>query len=293
MGFWKVVGCIAGGVAAVVAAPVVLAAAGSVAAMGAAAAAGAAASAAGAATAAGAAVAGAAGAVAGGTIAAGSAAAGAVASGVTAAGAAATGAAIVTGAAATGMLFTDVEIEGKKQGYKKASNEYDKMFREIQNDYNEAIELIKSLKISYDPQLERHISKLSELEEQEKSLKGRLERKTKDVSIKYEIPIGDVRRAAGAGNLINMNPSVEIWSLIYRHKERKFKEAEQRGYLEAKELYERKIADLKQKLHKQKKDGYLGVNNLLDEISAVLDAIVEKKTKIADLEILLIGDACE
>ena len=33
------------------------------------------------------------------------------------------------------MLFKDVKTEGKTQGYKRAASEYEKSFREIENEY--------------------------------------------------------------------------------------------------------------------------------------------------------------
>lgn len=44
------------------------------------------------------------------------------------------------------MLFKDVETEGKKQGYKRAASEYEKVFRVIENEYKQTKELIQSQK---------------------------------------------------------------------------------------------------------------------------------------------------
>lgn len=189
------------------------------------------------------------------------------------------------------MLFTDVETEGKKQGYKKAASEYEKAFRAIEKEYKETKELIEFQKSNYGNQSDELITKLSELEKQEKLLEERMKIKAKDVSTKYDIPIGDVLRASAAGMIIcGITPTVSILDLIYNHKEKKLKEAEQRGYLEAKSLYEKKIAKMKKGLQQLKEIGSADIKNLLEMISDLFEAIAEKQMKIADLKIL-IGDA--
>jgi hypothetical protein len=183
------------------------------------------------------------------------------------------------------MLFKDVETEGKKEGYTRAAKEYKKAFRAIETEYKQTKELFESQKDDYYNLSEKLIAKLEELEKQKISIKKQLERNTKDVSDKFHIPIGDVRKAAMAGTLIS--PSFGILDIIYKHKEKKLKEAEQRGYLEAKELYESKIAKMRRELQELKKQGHADIKKLLDMISDILDAIAEEQMQIAVLKILL------
>lgn len=185
------------------------------------------------------------------------------------------------------MLFKDVETEGKKQGYKKAASEYEKAFRIIEAEYKETKELIESQKNSYSKQSDILIEKLSKLERQRSELEKQVELKSTEVSKKYDIPIEDVRKSVASGALIMGTPMFDILGLIYRHKEKKLKEAEQRGYIEAKDLYEKKICDLKNKLSNLKKKGHDEIRELLDMISELFDAITEERMKIADLKILL------
>lgn len=185
------------------------------------------------------------------------------------------------------MLFKDVETEGKKQGYKRAASEYEKVFRVIENEYKQTKELIQSQKSNYGNQSEKLIARLSELEKQKKSLEEQLERKTKAVSVKYNIPIGEVRRFAATGSLMSITSTLGILDLTYSYKEKKLRKAEQAGYLEAKELYEEKIAKMKNDLQEIKKKGNADIKNLFDMISDLFDAIAEEQMNIADLKILL------
>jgi ribonucleotide reductase alpha subunit len=185
------------------------------------------------------------------------------------------------------MLFTDVETEGKKQGYKRAASKYEKAFKEIEYEYNKTKELIESQKSNYGNESEKLIEKLSELEKQKKLLEKQFEKRTKDFSSKYDIPIGDVSKFASTGTLMCTTFTVSILDLIYSYKEKKLRKAEQRGYIEARELYEEKIAKLKQDLQDLKKKGNADIKNLLYMIDDLFNAIADEQMKIADLKILL------
>lgn len=185
------------------------------------------------------------------------------------------------------MLLTDVETEGKKQGYARAVAEYDKAFRAIEGEYDATKKLIEYQKDTYDTQSDALIEKLSELEHQKEKLENQVMQKTKDVSVKYDIPIPKVQRSLVAGTLIMGSDTVDVLGIIYRHKERKLREAEQRGYLEAKELYETKIAKLKSDMAILKNKGTAKIKELLNMIDEILAAIAEKQMEIAELKILL------
>lgn len=186
------------------------------------------------------------------------------------------------------MLFTDVETEGKKQGYTRAAAEYEKAFRAIEGEYNAAKKLIEYQKNMYDSQSDALIEKLEALERQKENLKKQVEQKAESVSAKYDIPISQVQGSLASGTLIVGGPAtVDVLGMIYKHKERKLREAERRGYLEAKELYETKIAKLKSDLAALKSKGSADVKKLLALIDEILDAIAEEQMKIAELKILL------
>lgn len=81
--------------------------------------------------------------------------------------------------------------------------------------------------------------------------------------------------------------SVDILGLIYKHKEKKLKEAEQRGYAEARELYENKISKLKAELRRLKENGNRDIKKLVTMINEIFEAIADEQMKIAELRILL------
>lgn len=185
------------------------------------------------------------------------------------------------------MLLTDVETEGKKKGYSRAAEEYGKVFRSIESEYKQAKELIESQKNMYNAQSDTLIEKLEALENQKRRLENQVKQKTKAVSEKYDIPVSQVQGSLAAGTLITGPATVDILGMIYRHKEKKLREAEQRGYLEAKELYESKIDKLKKELAELKSKGSADIKKMVSMIGDILDAIAEEQMKIAELKILL------
>ena len=187
------------------------------------------------------------------------------------------------------MIFTDVETEGKKQGYDRAANEYGKVYRAIETEFLETKKLIELNKNSCDNQVEGLINKLEALEKEKSRLEQQVNSKIHDVSSKFDIPIGDVKKSLACGTLLVGGPlaSVDILDLIYRHKEKKLKQAEQRGYAEARELYENKIERLKAELRRLKEDANKDIQNLIMMIDEVLEAIINEQMKIAELRVLL------
>lgn len=185
------------------------------------------------------------------------------------------------------MLLTDVETEGKKKGYSRAAEEYGKVFRSIENEYKQAKELIESQRSMYDAQSDALIEKLEALENQRRRLENQVKQKTKTVAEKYDIPVSQVQGSLAAGTLITGPTTVDILGIIYRHKEKKLREAEQRGYLEAKELYESKIDKLKKELAELRSKGSADIKKMVSMIGEILNAIAEEQMKIAELKILL------
>lgn len=187
------------------------------------------------------------------------------------------------------MLFMDVEIEGKKRGYEKAATEYEKVFKAVETEYNTTEEIINSQKEMYNKQSDVLIDKLEALECQKRILENQVGKKTKAVSEKYDIPLSQVQGSLAAGTILVSPLIFGVFNMIYQHKEQKFREAEQRGYLEAKKLYETKISELKRKLASLKNKGNSEIEELKEMIGNVLEEIAEKQMKIAELEILLKG----
>lgn len=185
------------------------------------------------------------------------------------------------------MLFTDVEEEGRKRGYSRAAEEYGKVFRSIESEYKQAKELIESQKNMYDIQSDALIEKLEALENKKRRLENQVEQKTKAVSEKCDIPISAVKECVASNSMIGMSVTMSILGAIYDHKEKKLREAEERGYSEAKKLYEEKIGKLKKELEELKRKGSAKIQEMSNMIIEILDAIADEQMKIAELEILL------
>ncbi|CVI73583.1 hypothetical protein BN3660_03172 [Eubacteriaceae bacterium CHKCI004] len=190
------------------------------------------------------------------------------------------------------MLFTDVEKEGKKEGYTKAAAEYEQAFCAIESEYKETMELVEYKKNIYSIQVDVLIDRLEELKCQKANLMKQVMKKTKDVSIKYNIPLSQGLGASGLmSSAVVMNhipiTTIEVLNLVYKHKERKFLEAKRKGYLEAKELYETKIEKLKQDLIELKNKGNDDTQKLYKMINEILDEIAKEQMMIAELQILL------
>lgn len=186
------------------------------------------------------------------------------------------------------MLFTDVETEGKKQGYDRAAKEYGVAYQKIEREFKETKEFIENQKNVYGTQAYQFIERLEVLEEQKEKLEKQVNSKVNDVSRKYNIPVGEIKGSMAAGTLLAGGPvTVDILGIIYSYKEKKLRHAEQRGYAEAKELYETKIQKLKDELQSLKEKGNSEIKKLLNQILEILDAIAVKEMQIAELKILL------
>lgn len=187
------------------------------------------------------------------------------------------------------MVFTDVEIEGKKQGYDRASKEYGKVYRTIEKEFLETKKLIEEQRTSYDNKADALINKLELLEREKAKLEDQVHSKTQAVSRKFDIPFKDVKNSLASGTLLVGGPmgSFDILDLIYKYKKKELKEAEQRGYVEARELYENKISKLKKELRRLKKNGNKDIKKLVTMINEIFEAIADEQMKIAELRIFL------
>ena len=116
----------------------------------------------------------------------------------------------------------------------------------------------------YDMQSDALIEKLEALEKQKRRLENQVEQKTKAVSEKYDIPVSQVKSGLNSSNgFIASEPWGSPGSILldivldiaYNHKAKKLREAERRGYSEAKKLYEEKIGKLKKELEELKRKG--------------------------------------
>lgn len=185
------------------------------------------------------------------------------------------------------MLFMDVDTEGEKRGYERAAAEYDAAYERIENEYLTAKKLLDQQMVNKDAEATRLISKLQQLEEEKKYLEREVREKTKQVSNKYGIPVSSVTQSLASGNLLTSGSGMGILDLIYRYKSKKLKEAEEKGYAEARRLYRKKIRELKDNLELLKKKGDAELQELAELITDAIKEISNIETKIAELEIVL------
>ena len=184
------------------------------------------------------------------------------------------------------MIFKDVKTDGKKRGYKKAAVEYEKAFKAIEEEQKSTKEFFERQKNSFNVRSEVLIFKLESLETQKKELENQVKQKNQEVSIKYKIPLGRVEALTNA--TITGGPLVlDFLRLIYIHKDKKLREAEQEGYTEAKKDFDIKTTKLKSDLMELKNKGSKEIEEYINMIGDLFDAISDEHMKIAELEILL------
>ena len=175
---------------------------------------------------------------------------------------------------------SDDEIDemGKRRGYEKAAEEYEKKFVSLKADYQSAKRLFSEQRNTYNTQADILICKLETLEVKKSQLEAEFRRKSQSVSSKYNIPVGTLCISS------RRNP---IFDLVCNAKQNRLRNAEYWGYVEACELYERKINQLKAELKNLTNVGNEDIRKLKSLISDVLAEISSLQLKIAELETLM------
>lgn len=187
------------------------------------------------------------------------------------------------------MLFTDVEIEGKKRGYEKASKEYQILFKKLKTYYSAIINQTEIDVKELDNYSEGLLNQLALLENEKIELQKQLDNKIKQVSKKYGISqsvVYSMWSMSSEESLFHQNTSFDIVDIIYKHKEKKLHRAEQQGYEEAREIYIKKLEKEKLKLQQYMNKISSEKKNMVKLINEVLEEIASNETKIAELKIL-------
>ena len=192
------------------------------------------------------------------------------------------------------LLTVDVETEGKKRGYEKASKEYDVAYKAIEKQFKDTEAFFETQKSIYGGQAMMFVNRLEKLEKQKEYLENQVKSKTNDVSIKFHVPNEIVNNfmatgslCTGTNSLVNYLDMIYYLDMKYLHKKIKLCQAEQKGYEEARILFDKKLQKLKDELKKLKKRGDSEINTLLNNILNILDDIAKLEAEIADLNILL------
>lgn len=184
-------------------------------------------------------------------------------------------------------IFTDVETEGKKQGYERASAEYEPAYKAIKKEYDETKKALEEAMAEKGKQVDKLVARLQQLESKKADLEKKIKNKAKKVSTQFNIPLSSVTESMAAGALVMGGTGFGLIDIIYNYKERKLRAAEEKGYAEAKEIYENKINELKENLRRLKKKGDSEIQEMMNLINDVITEIIEEETQIAELEIVL------
>lgn len=191
----------------------------------------------------------------------------------------------------TGMPFSlkrmfekaskDPVTEGKKSGYKRAAQEYQRVYVSIKNRYerlNNKIDCAFRGETGKFADLNKY---LISLEAQRKALENEIDKRRSAV-------LDDTGTLGGA-----MLFSESLFELLLEKVwKRKFDKAEIEGYTEAKELYEEKLQKLKAEFECQLEEKKKRLNNqksinrlVVDSIKAEIEKISELKLALADFEL--------
>ena len=163
--------------------------------------------------------------------------------------------------------------EAKKRGYARAAREYEKVLMALEEEYRQTKNLLYIERGNNKKITDVLIHQLEDLERE-------VEQKKKVVAKKYNVSPSQIGVGTGvlSGGWVN---------LIFGSLEKKVRQAEQQGYLEAKEIYEQKIARLKQKLQSLKDELDLEVADFTQLINDLLSAIADKQAELAELNVAL------
>ena len=189
-------------------------------------------------------------------------------------------------------VTSDPETDGKKDGYERAAKEYEPIYQELKQEYDNAIAEIQQKQHSYEVKCNTEINYLIQLEKKRDNLQEQINSKVQQAATSHGIPVSSLLGSISANSAIGVvrDSSWDMMRFITDSRMRKRKEAEKAGYSEAKSLYQEKINLLREKFNHQKAEANNQLRDYVDLIAKVLLEIEDIKLKIADLEIVLRED---
>lgn len=182
------------------------------------------------------------------------------------------------------IILEDVEAKGEQQGYEKAARKYEKFFQDLENEYQWTKKVLEAYISGYNARLEVLDVWLEMLKKEEEELKKQIDRR--EVLEKNYVPFGDggVLFSDRDGCVVPYPVSV-LGTMCCCYKEWKFREAERRGYVRAKELYLEKINGMRQKLDELLEKGDGEIQELIRQMREVLDEIMAERIRVAELAV--------
>lgn len=185
-----------------------------------------------------------------------------------------------------GLVFTDVETEGKKQGYQRAASIYEQVFREMESRYQTAIEFLMRTKDLYESESSILVNWLESLERESERLQKEYDAKLHSKAEELNMTTQELKGAFAAGCVGPTGNGLWILDLVYSHKEKKLAESIWKGYLEAKDIYKKKIRELKDEYEEKLKKGNEGLEKLVSTMDDIMNDIAAEQMKIAELSLL-------
>jgi len=117
-------------------------------------------------------------------------------------------------------------------------------------------------------------------------LQERVNAKAQQTASAYGVSVSTLMSSFSSAGVVQ-DTSWDLMRFITDSRMRRRKEAEKVGYSEAKQLYEKKLKSLRDKLEQEKENASRQLKDYANLISKILAEIEDNQMKIADLEIAL------
>nr|WP_303182893.1 hypothetical protein [Lachnoclostridium phocaeense] len=185
-------------------------------------------------------------------------------------------------------VLTDVETEGRKRGCTKAAEEYKSAIKYLEKEYDAAVKFLGEIREQAASGTERLFVQLEHLTREKESLQAELDKKADRVADKYDIPVCEVKKCC-IGSRFTGGPgaSLAVLDLVYAYKRHKLLEAEQAAYSKAREEYEARVAELRQRLTAVAEKADRNMKRYVELCQELLDEMARAKAEVVELGILL------
>ena len=190
------------------------------------------------------------------------------------------------------VLTEDQKTEGKKEGYADAAKEYEPIYTDLKQKYDCLIADIRARNKDLDVRSETGLLALQHLEAERNRLKAELQHQAEIASSKLNMPPSMIISTLNGGATgVITTPGLDSFSLlcsgIIELKRKERMKARQAGYLEAKELYEEKITQLREHYRISKDEADIRLKEYADSVSTLLNEIETVRFQIADLQLAM------
>lgn len=187
-------------------------------------------------------------------------------------------------------LITDQKTEGKKEGYSDAAAEYEGVYSDLKQRYDKLIADINLQSKELELNSQQGTTELYRLEQERDRLKNELNRRANDAAIKFNVSATSILSSLNSGSSsffssIFYYPDFRDRIIAKKMEERA--QARKAGYLEAKSLYEEKIAQLKEHYRRTKAKADGKMRDYADHMGNLLKDIENIKFEIADLKLAM------